>query len=99
MPILTLIVLKFGKLIHNRFTIVQDDFAKLTDLVQENFAGIRIVKSFVQEEMEIKKFTDSNQYNLDVNMNLVRIWGMFHPLIEFLAALSFFIILGYGGRL
>lgn len=99
MPILTLIVLKFGKLIHNRFRIVQDAFAKLTDRVQENFAGIRIVKSFVQEEMEIKKFTDSNQYNMDVNMNLVRIWGMFHPLIEILAALSFVIILSYGGRL
>lgn len=99
MPILTLIVLKFGKLIHNRFRIVQDAFAKLTDRVQENFAGIRIVKSFVQEEMEIKKFTESNQYNMDVNMNLVRIWGMFHPLIEILAALSFVIILSYGGRL
>lgn len=99
MPILTLVVLKFGRLIHNRFRVVQDAFAKLTDRVQENLAGIRIVKSFVQEDLEIKKFTESNQYNVDVNLNLVKIWGMFHPLVELLAALSFVIIIGYGGRL
>lgn len=99
LPFLAILVTSFGQTIHNRFLTVQDAFAKLTDKVQENFAGIRVVKAFVQEKLEIDKFTESNKYNLDTNMSLVRIWGMFHPLIEVLSALSFVIVLGYGGRL
>ncbi len=99
LPFLAFIVSRFGKLIHNRFLEVQDAFAKLTDKVQENFAGIRVVKSFVQEKLETDKFTKANQHNVDTNMHLVRIWGMFHPLIEVLSSLSFVVVLGYGSRL
>ncbi|AZR72138.1 multidrug ABC transporter ATP-binding protein [Anoxybacter fermentans] len=99
LPFLAIIVTSFGQVIHKRFLNVQDAFSKLTDKVQENFAGIRVVKSFVQEKFEIDKFTEANQLNMNANMHLVRIWGMFHPLIEVFATLSFVIILGYGGRL
>lgn len=98
-PFLALIVMNFGRMIHSRFLRVQEAFAKLTDKVQENFAGIRVTKSFVQEKSEIDKFNQANQANLDANMFLVRIWGMFHPIIEVAATLSFVVILGYGGRL
>lgn len=99
LPFLALLVTSFGQTIHKRFLTVQDAFAKLTDKVQENFAGIRVVKTFVQEKLEIDKFTESNKFNMETNMSLVRIWGMFHPLIEVLSALSFVIVLGFGGRL
>ncbi len=99
MPFLILIVVKVGKLIHKRFRTVQDAFAKLSDRIQENFAGIRVVKAFVQEDLELKRFTKSNQYNLDTNMKLVKVIGVFHPLIEIFASLGFVIIIGYGGRL
>lgn len=98
-PFLAFFVTRFGKLIHKRFREVQDTFAKLTDTVQENFAGIRVVKAFVQEEQEQENFTKSNLDYMDVNMRLVKVSGMFHPLNEALGALSFVAVLGYGGRL
>ena len=98
-PFLIFVVTKFGRMIHQRFLNVQDAFAQLTDKVQENFAGIRVVKSFVQESLEKDKFNEANQHNMDANMGLVKIWGMFHPLIEVFASLSFVLIVGYGGRL
>lgn len=98
-PFLTFFVSRFGRIIHKRFMEVQDSFAKLTDTVQENFAGIRVIKAFVQEQQELKNFSKSNHSYLDVNMKLVKVSGMFHPLNEALGALSFVAVLGYGGRL
>jgi peptide/nickel transport system ATP-binding protein len=76
---------------------VQKAFSKLTDMVQENFSGIRIIKSFVQEEKEYEKFLEENTNYFDTNMSLVRVIGLFNPLIEFISSLSFVILLGVGG--
>jgi ATP-binding cassette subfamily B protein len=97
LPFVTIVALKFGKNIHKRFVKVQRAFSRLTDLVQENFSGIRIVKSFVQEEREYEKFLKENEHYYETNMSLVRITGIFHPLIEFIASLSFVLMLGIGG--
>lgn len=99
LPFITLIVGKFGKLIHKRFLTVQEAFSSLTDTTQESFAGVRVVKSFVQEDNEIEKFTEVNQNNLDKNLDLVKVSGTFFPLVQFMASISFLIVLWYGGTL
>ncbi|MDI7246377.1 MAG: ABC transporter ATP-binding protein [Bacillota bacterium] len=99
LPFVALIVTHFSRLIHSRFRKVQETFAALTDRTQENLSGIRVIKAFVQEEAEIEKFTGAAQRVVDANMHLVRIWGLFWPLVQFVAGLSFVVVLGYGGRL
>ncbi|KXG77203.1 ABC transporter ATP-binding protein [Thermotalea metallivorans] len=99
LPLLVVVVLYFGKSIHNRFRAVQEAFSKLTEKVQENISGIRVVKSFVQESFEIQKFTDANQYLFNKNMDLVKIHGLFHPLIALITSLSYGIVLWYGSIL
>jgi len=97
LPFLAFVVLKFGKMIHGRFRDVQDAFSDLTDKVQENFAGIRVVKSFVQEKKEIDKFTKANKHNFKMNIDLIKVWGLFSPLVQFISAISFLILIWYGG--
>lgn len=97
LPFVTLVALKFGKNIHKRFLKVQKAFSKLTEMVQENFSGIRIIKSFVQEQKEYEKFLEENENYLETNMSLVKVIVIFHPVIEFIASLSFVIFLGVGG--
>ncbi len=97
LPFLALVVVLFGRKIHRRFKMVQEAFSQLTDRVQENFSGIRVVKSFVQEDQEIDNFSEVNQQHVDKNMHLIKIYGLFYPLIFFISALSFMIVLGYGG--
>ena len=99
LPFLALTVTYFGRLINRRFRRVQEAFSDLTDRVQENLAGIRVVKAFTREESEIRRFGEVNQRNVDMNMRLVRVWGMFHPLVQLLSALSVVIVVGYGGSL
>lgn len=98
LPFVAIISRRFGRSIHKKFTRVQSCFSKLTDVVQENFSGIRIVKSFVQEEKEYEKFLEENQNNLNANMDFIRVWGIFSPLIELIASLSFVILIAIGGR-
>lgn len=87
----------FGKKIHKRFTKVQRCFSKITDLVQENFSGIRIIQSFVQEEKEFERFAKENENNFKANMDFIKIWGVFSPLVEFISLLSFVILVAVGG--
>lgn len=99
LPFITLTVNKFGKVIYRRFTSVQEAFANLTDTTQENFAGIRVIKSFVQEDLALEEFTQVNEDNLSKNLALVKVSGIFHPLVQFVSSISFLIVIIYGGRL
>ncbi len=97
LPLLTVMMLGFGKIIHRRFESVQEGFSALMEKVRENVAGIHVVKSFVQERGTETDFAHSNQSYVDRNMHLVRVWGMFHPLIELLSGATLAIILWVGG--
>ena len=64
---------------------------------RETVAGIRVVTSFVQERGTEADFSTTNQLQVDKNMALVRIMGLFHPLIELLSGAALAIILWIGG--
>ncbi len=99
LPIMLAVAIGFGRVIHGRFRRVQEAFSDLTDRVQENFAGIRVIKGFAREKSEEERFRKVNEFNVAKNMDLVRIHALFHPLVGYLGALSFIIVLGYGGIL
>ncbi len=99
LPIMLAVTFGFGRVIHGRFRRVQEAFSDLTDRVQENFAGIRVVKGFAREASEEERFREVNEYNVTRNMDLVRVHALFHPLVGYLGALSFIVVLGYGGTL
>ncbi len=97
LPILTAFMLGFGKMIHHRFEAVQQVFSEVMEKVRENVAGIRVVKSFVQEEGTARDFARVNERFVDKNMALVRVWGLFNPLIELLSGATLAIVLWIGG--
>lgn len=97
LPVLTVFMLGFGKMIHRRFEAVQQVFSEVMEKVRENVAGIRVVKSFVQEEGTARDFARVNERFVDKNMALVRVWGLFNPLIELLSGATLAIVLWIGG--
>lgn len=98
MPIIMVLVTKFGKIIYKKFKSVQEAFSSLTDVTQESFSGIRVIKSFVQEKLVSENFRRVNQDNLDKNLDLVKVHGGFHPLLQLVSSISYLIIIFYGGR-
>jgi len=98
LPLLTLIIIIFGKKIHRHFRKVQKAFATLSGKVQESISGIRVVKAFVQEEAELGKISDSAYDYVKENLSLVKIFGMFHPFLFLIISMSMGIVLLFGGE-
>ena len=99
MPIITITVAFFGKIIQQRFKNVQESFSNLSEKVQESFSGIRVIKSFNQEQQDLNDFNDYNMAYLKSNMSLIRLYGGMHPVITLLSTTSLLIILTYGSKL
>jgi len=99
MPLITLITLLSSRTIHRRFEMVQRAFASLTEGVREAIAGIRVIKAYVLEEREEKKLAQLSQDYIQKNLNVVKVWGMYFPVILFLSNVSMAIVLYWGGKL
>ncbi len=98
MLLLPPIALTFGRVIFHRFERIQEKLGDLSTFVQENLAGVRIVRAYVQEEAQIGQFAEMNEDYLQRNMALARTAGAFHPLLTLLAGLGMVIVLWVGGR-
>ncbi len=97
LPVITLLVLFAGKLIRKYFKAVQEGFSRLTENVQETLSGIRVIKSFAREEYFQYKFFKTNEEYKNSNMRLVRLWGFFFPLINFISGISIMLLFTFGG--
>ncbi len=97
-PLVTFSVSYFGRQIHDRFQTVQEKFAEISSAAQENLANIRIVKAFTQEEQQIGRFRKLNEEYVEDNLQLIRLWGQFYPLLEVLIGLTYALVIWYGGR-
>lgn len=99
LPLLSFLVYVVMKKVHKRYTKIQEKFSELTTLAQENFAGIRVIKSYVREDYEIKKYTKHSLEYLNRKMDLVRLQALFHPIFFMIAGLSAIIVILFGGRM
>ncbi|MGD9154437.1 MAG: ABC transporter ATP-binding protein [Bacillota bacterium] len=88
-----------GRQIQIRFRKVQETFGAISDKVQENIGGIRVIKAFVQEELEMQNFGVLNDQMMDANMRLVKTSASLRPLIEICWSVSFGVSLVYGGNM
>lgn len=97
LPLVTLLILFFGKLVGGQFKKVQEVYSKLSDIAQETIAGMRVVKAFVKERYFSGRFSEANDGYEDATMDLVKTFGFFFPLISFLAGVSTAILILTGG--
>ena len=97
LPPLSVGVLFASRLLHHRYTTVQEDLAVLTTTVQENIAGIRVVKGHCREHGEIEKFLIKSDKLRNSNLAAARIYSGFFPMMISVAGVSMVIILYFGG--
>ncbi|MBP9119411.1 MAG: ABC transporter ATP-binding protein [Ignavibacterium sp.] len=97
LPILSYGVYRVGKLIHEKYTKIQENFSQLTTRAQENFSGIRVIKSYVREANEIKRWNELSQEFLLKNMNLVRIQSLIMPILTIITGISIIVVIWVGG--
>jgi len=98
LPILSYLVTSLGGMVHKQFTKIQDYFAVLTSRVQENLAGVRVIRAYNQENPEIDSFSGHNKKYISLNMEMIKIYSMFYPLLFMVAGAVNILVLYFGGK-
>ena len=98
-PLLFRTVLRFDKAIRPAWKHVRERMGELTETLQENITGIRVIKAFAHEPGEIEKFARKNFEHYSANMERANIEAKAQPMLDFLSDMSVVIMVGYGGYL
>lgn len=98
-PFIIFFMIKTGRLVQNRFKKVQENFSSISGRVQENIYGIRVIKSYVQEETEAQKFEILNNAMMNSNLNMVKTSSILFPVIEICFSISFVLNFILGGNM
>ncbi|MBC8166202.1 MAG: ABC transporter ATP-binding protein, partial [Bryobacteraceae bacterium] len=96
-PLVSFVVIRFGSFIHSRFEKIQSMFSDISSRVQENLAGVRVIRAYTQEQHELARFESLNREYIRENVRLARAQGMFMPTLQAMIGLSFLAILWAGG--
>ena len=96
LAILILIVIFAGKL-QKLFLAVQQKLDKLNNVLQENLAGVRVVKAFVRANHENQRFAEANQDFTNQNISAMRLMAVLMPVMMILMNLGGVAIIWFGG--
>ena len=97
MPVLAFLIFYVNNIINHRSEMIQERLSALSSFVQENFSGIRIIKSYVREGFVRESFARESEDYKTHSMELVRVQAMFYPLMLLLIGLSSIITIYIGG--
>lgn len=99
LPLIAVIAFRFHRKIRPVFRAVREQSAQLNTRVQENLAGIHVVKAFVREEYEQQLMEQENTKLLDLNLKVTFTWSDYVPLIQFLSEICTPFVLAVGAIL
>jgi ATP-binding cassette subfamily B protein len=88
----------YSKKLHPQWRKVHDLHSEMTTVVQENIAGVRVVKAFGKENTEVTRFTAKRDVYLDTMMRTVSYWAVRVPAAQFIFGLALPLVLWQGGR-
>ncbi len=98
LPIALLVFMVFGSIAQPLFVEVQKRLGRVNTVLQENLAGLKVVKAFTSEPREEKRFHDSIDSLLEQRVKVNRIFSFLFPFIFLIANLGQAAILYFGGR-
>ncbi len=98
MPMIVLTTRLLSRRMHRLYQQTQETFSEMTEVVRERMAGIRIIKAYTGEERSTESLRTVSETYISRNLKLVRITGLFFPMMMFFSNLSMVIVLFLGGR-
>ncbi|MBP1157583.1 MULTISPECIES: ABC transporter transmembrane domain-containing protein [unclassified Paenibacillus] len=99
LPLLTLVISILGKQTRMRFAEAQNAFARMNDQALESISGMRVIRSYVQEEHDLQAFDRITSDVMEKNRRVAAINALFHPTITLIVGISYVIGIGYGAYL
>lgn len=99
LPVMAIAISLYGSKIHERFTEAQNAFGALNDRVLESVSGVRVIRAYVQETNDVRRFNEMTADVYQKNMKVAFIDSLFEPTVKLLVGASYLIGLGYGAFL
>jgi ATP-binding cassette subfamily B protein len=99
LPFLAFVINKLGKSVRTRFLSAQASFGKMNDHALESISGIRVIRSYVQENHDLTAFDHVTSEVMNKNKRVSILNALFQPLISLIVGVSFSIGIGYGSYL
>ena len=98
LPIMSVTIFFISKIIHSKSEKVQNQLSTISNITQESFSGIRILKSFITEKINFDNFKyETNEY-LKRNVSLAKTNAAFFPFMLLLIGLSTLLTIYIGGK-
>jgi ATP-binding cassette subfamily B protein len=99
LPLVTIISRAVSRGLYLRMRQNQASLGRMSDVLQANLAGVRVVRSFALEERERDRFEKTNREYLDASLALARLRGSFAPTIGAVASIGILVFFWYGSTL
>lgn len=98
LPVTVVLFTIFGRLAQPLFEEAQRLLSALNTVLQENVAGIKVVKSFVRERREQQRFAEATNVLMQQRLHISRTFSVLFPLVFLIANLGQVIVLYFAGR-
>ena len=96
-PLLAIASVVFRIVAASAYRITRERIAEVTAYLQESLSGVRVVRSFAQEQRHMTRMAELNELNRQANMKTVYLNASYFPAVELLSAIGTAVILLYGG--
>lgn len=97
LPLIAVLVNRMGAALHRAYLSVQDQYALMSSMVQENLGGTRVVKAYGRQESEIARFGELNGEYVRRNLTSAKLSAAFRPLLRVVVVIALAVVLWAGG--
>lgn len=98
MPIMAVLTNWYGTMLHKSFYKAQEAFSALNDKTQESISGIKVLKTFGQEQDDIEDFRKRSEDVVQKNIGVAKIDSLYDPTISLIVGISFFLSISFGAK-
>lgn len=98
LPVALIIFMAFGRFAQPLFSEIQRRLGRVNTILQENLAGLKVVKAFTSEKRESERFHEGIDSLLDQRIKVSRIFSFLFPFIFLIANLGQAAVMYFGGR-
>lgn len=98
LPIALVIFVAFGRISQPLFALVQQKLAALNTILQENLAGIKVVKAFAREPYEERRFDVAATELMAQQLRVSRVFSFLFPVVFLVAQIGQAAVLYFGGQ-
>jgi ATP-binding cassette subfamily B protein len=98
LPVALFMFMLFGKITQPLFTEVQRRLSRLNTILQENLAGIKVIKAFAREPEQTRRFETAADSYMEQQIKVARIFSFLFPIVFLVANLGQAAVIYFGGK-